>query len=256
MMKRDERAFRSEERLYTTGSSTNHRSHPKYQPIEKRLFQSDSFDDMLFPLLASGAEAMTKKLYTYAKNQLPGGLYWNPEEEVKEILKKLPPTNDLYESLLGLNDHLTTSIPNLCQLTRSNLIESKKNKTMQWLGELVQQERDQIVGLAIKSRMKVKDYREEQEQIKSHRSKKLLEQKQRKDALKRRAQEEVNKLGKLHLITSVTELQEALASIDESESSAAKKRNEKISLLKDQINIRKKVYKENIKIPFGGRSDL
>ena len=254
MMKRDVRAFPSEERLYTTGSSTNHRSHPKYLPIEKRLFQSDSFDDMLFPLLASGAEAMTKKLYTYAKNQLPGGLYWNPEEEVKEILKKLPPTNDLCESLLGLNDHLTTSIPNLCQLTRSNLIESKKNKTMQWLGELVQQERDQIVGLAVKSRVKVKkDYREEQEQIKSHRSKKLLEQKQRKDALKRRAQEEVNKLGTLHLITSVTELQEALASIDESELSAAKKRNEKISLLKDQINIRKKVYKENIKIPFSQR---
>ena len=111
MMKRDVRAFPSEERLYTTGSSTNHRAHPKYAPIEKRLFQSDPFDDMLFPLLPSGAEAMTKKLYAYAKIQLPGGLYWNPEGEVKDILKKLPPTNDLCESLdllLGLNDHWTT----------------------------------------------------------------------------------------------------------------------------------------------------
>ena len=181
---------------------------------------------------------------------LPGGLYWDPEMEVKEISKKLPPTNDLCESLLGLNDHLTTRIPNLCQLTRSNLIEMK-NKTMQWLGKLPQEERDQVVGFAVRSRKKVKnDYREEREHIKVQRSKKILEQKQRRDALKRRAQEEVNKLGKLHIITSVTELREALASIDESELSAAKKRDKKMSLLKDQINIRKKVYKKNIRIPF------
>ena len=70
---------------------------------------------------------MKKKLYASAKNQLPGGLYWDPEAEVEEILKKLPPTNDLCESL---DNHLTTSIRNLCQL--SNLIKTK-NKTMQWL---------------------------------------------------------------------------------------------------------------------------
>ena len=253
MMKKDVRVFPSEERLYATDSSTctNHRAHLKCSPIHKRLFQSDSFDDVLFPLLASGAAAMKKKLYSYAKNQLPGGVYWDPETEIKEILKKLPPTNDLCESLLGLNDHLTTSIPNLCQLTRSNLIETKKNKTMQWLGKLPQEERDQVVGFAVRSRKKVKDdYREEREHIKVQRSKKLFEQKQRRDALNRRAQEEVNKLGKLHLITSVAELREALTSIDESELSVAKKRDKKLSLLKDQINIRKKVYKENIRIPF------
>ena len=257
MMKKDLRIFPSEECLYAIGSSTNHRARSKYSPIEKRLFQSDSFDDdMLFPLLASGAAAMKKKLYAYAKNQLPGGLYWDPEGEVKEILKKLPPTNDLCESLLGLNDHLTTSIPNLCQLTRSNLIETKKNKTMQWLDELPQEERDQVVNFAVRLREKVKsDYREEREHVKAQRSKKLMEQKQRRDALKRRAQEELNKLDKLHLITSVAELREAIANIDESELSAAKKRDKKMSLLKDQINIRKKVYKENIRIPFsqGGK---
>ena len=256
MMKKDLKVFPSEERLYVIGSSndssTNHRAHSKHFPIEKRLFQSDSFDDdMLFPLLASGAAAMKKKLCAYAKNQLPGGLFWDPEGEVKEILKKLPPTNDLCESLLGLNDHLTTSIPNLCQLTRSNLIETKKNKTMQWMDKLPQEERDQVVDFAVKLRGKVKnDYREEREHIKAQRSKKLMEQKQRRDVLKRRAQEELNKLSKLQLITSVAELQEAIANIDESELSAAKKRDKKMSLLKDQINIRKKVYKETIRIPF------
>ena len=88
MTKKDVKAFPSEARLYATGSSSNHRAHRNYSPIEK-LFQSDSFDDdMLFPLLASGAAAMKKKLYAYAKNQLPGGLYWDPEAEVKEILEE------------------------------------------------------------------------------------------------------------------------------------------------------------------------
>ena len=163
MMKRDVRAFPSEERLYATGSNTNHRAYLKYPPIEKRLFQSDSFDDdMLFPLLASGAEAMTK---SYTPMLRINYLVASTGILRKEILKKLPPTNDLCESLLGRNDHLTTSIPNLCQLARSNLIETKKNKTMQWLGE---EEREQVIGLAVKSREKVKkDYKEEQEQIKS-----------------------------------------------------------------------------------------
>ena len=55
---------------------------------------------------------------------------------------------------------------------------------MQWLGELLQEERDQVVDLAVRSREKEKnDYREEREHIKVQRSKKLLEQKQRRDAL-------------------------------------------------------------------------
>ena len=49
---------------------------------------------------------------------------------------------------------------------------------MQWLA---QEERDQVVGMAVKSREKVKkDYREEQEQIKSQEE--TVGTKQRKDA--------------------------------------------------------------------------
>ncbi len=40
-----------------------------------------------------------------AKDYLTGGLYWNPDPEIKEILSTLKPTNDLCESLLGLNDY-------------------------------------------------------------------------------------------------------------------------------------------------------
>lgn len=110
---------------------------------------------------------MKQKLCTYAKNQLPGWIYWDPNPKIKEILTKLPPTNDLCESILGLNDHLTTSIPNLSQLTCSNLVEAKKNKSIKWLGDLPQEEQDHVVSLAVKRRAKVKeDYKEEQTLIK------------------------------------------------------------------------------------------
>jgi hypothetical protein len=46
---------------------------------------------LLFPLLAVGAAEMNSKLMTYAKNQLPGGKYWNPEPDVEATLKRLKP---------------------------------------------------------------------------------------------------------------------------------------------------------------------
>ena len=66
---------------------------------------------------------MRKKLCSYAKDQLPGGLYWDADENVKDILRQLKPSNDVCESVLGLNDYLTTAIPNLHPMSRSNLVQ-------------------------------------------------------------------------------------------------------------------------------------
>jgi len=54
--------------------------------------------------------------------QLLGGKYYSPKEEIKKILKSLKPSNRLCESILGLNDYLTTALPNLHQMTKSKLI--------------------------------------------------------------------------------------------------------------------------------------
>ena len=71
---------------------------------------------------------MRAKLSSYAKNQLPNGKYWDPGQNIKAILEKLKPSNDICESILSLNDYLSTAIPNSSQMTRSNLVEIKKNK--------------------------------------------------------------------------------------------------------------------------------
>ena len=98
---------------------------------------------------------MKAKLMDYARNQLPGGVYWSPEPAVEKVLKGHRANNDVCESILGLNDHLTTAIPNMHQQTRSNLVEVKKNGTMAWYESLSSEERDAITKLAVKRRKQV-----------------------------------------------------------------------------------------------------
>ena len=123
----DVEVFKSEPGLYGHNKKTNHRLHPKYKPVEERIFTRDEFDEtLLFPLLVAGASTMKEKLSTYAEKQLPGGKYWEPEPDIKAILCALKPNNDVCESILGLNDYLSTAIPNMHQMSRSNLIQAKK----------------------------------------------------------------------------------------------------------------------------------
>lgn len=56
----------------------------------------------LEPLLKSGASNMVEKLTSYGENQLPGGMYWEPQEPVKDNLSQLKPSNDICESIIGL----------------------------------------------------------------------------------------------------------------------------------------------------------
>lgn len=96
-----------------------------------------------------------KKLVAYAGSQLPGGKYWNPDPSVASVLKSLQPTNDICESILGLNDYLTTAIPNMSQLTRSNMVTGEKNKTIKWLDSLPQSQQDSLTLLAMQKRKDV-----------------------------------------------------------------------------------------------------
>ena len=155
--------FRSERRLYGDDARVNHRLHEKLKPAYKCLMRSETWDqELLYPLIVSGAAAMETKLCEYAKDYLPGGLYWNPNPHVREIMTKLKPTNDLCESLLGLSDYLSSAIPNTHQLTRSNMIQVKKNKTIQWLQDLSSTEQDKVVELAVRRRAEVsKESKEE-----------------------------------------------------------------------------------------------
>ena len=150
---KDFKVFASEEQLYGQDKKCNHRLHPLYKFIEEVTFLHEESDvRLLYPLLVSGVAAMREKLCTYAHAMLPGGKYWEPDLATKNILQQLKPTNDLCESILGLNDYLTTAIPNLSQLSRSNLIQVKKNKTIEWLQQLPREQQHSVIDLALQKK--------------------------------------------------------------------------------------------------------
>lgn len=127
--------FSSEKRIYGTGTKLNHRLKSHF--VYDALFEDVKVDaSCLRSLLINGATAMLEKLCSYAADQLPGGRYWNPDKQIRDVLCQLQPSNDVCESILGLNDYLTTAVPNLHQMSRSNLVQLKKNKTMKWLSKL------------------------------------------------------------------------------------------------------------------------
>ena len=152
-MDQNYQVFKSEERLYGDNKKVNHRCHVKSKCVHDHLFVFVEWDEtLLYPIISNGAAAMQSKLSSYVQNYLPGGIYWDPEPKIKEILAELDPSNDLCESILGLNDYLNTAIPNMHQVTRSNLVELKKNKKIQWLQQLRRSQQSDVIDLAVTSR--------------------------------------------------------------------------------------------------------
>ena len=183
-----------------------------------------------------------------------GGKYWEPDPNIKMILKSLKPNNDICESILGLNDYLSTALPNMHQMSKSNLILAKKNKTIQWLHELPNEEQSHIVQLARKSKVKVdKACKEDDLERNRLRQEKMRKEKCRRDALDKRAVKEKERLSKLCLITTVDELMAKLSEIEEESISNSKKVQKKLAVIREQINIRKKVFGQKINVPFSSR---
>lgn len=222
-----------------------------YRPVEQKLFSEDDLDaTLLYPLISTGASAMKAKLCSYAKSLLPGGRYWEPEPEVEAILRNIKPNNDLCESILGLNDYLMTAIPNLHQLSRSSLIEVKKNKTMSWFHKLSDDQRRVVIDLAVGRRRAVAElYKREEEVLSAQRREKMAKEKSRRDALEMRASDERERLANLPLMNTKAQLDEALANIESQSMTAKKKSDRKRALIREQVRIRKNLLKQNIKIP-------
>ena len=160
----------------------------------------------MLPRIAAAAKAMKEKLTDYKQDQLPGGKYWDPDDNTKKILKSLKPHNDVCESLLGLNDWLTTcsSLVNAKQHTKSVLIETKRNKTMQWLDSV---DKDKIIDLAVSERHAVqKRNRKQQEEVERKRIAKLQIDIEKAKQKQIRAKAAVEALEKTPVVRSEEEL--------------------------------------------------
>ena len=180
VMDKEYRVFRSEEKLYGQNKVSNHRLHLKSCIVHNKLFEEhEDNPTLIYSLLVAGAVKMQEKLCTYAG--------------VREVLSELTPSNDLCESILGLNDYLTNAIPNLHQVARSNLVQLKKNKTMQWLHSLPDEQQIQVIDLAVESRQAVqKECKHEEQQRAIVRRQNMAQAHIRREVVKQKAQQERN----------------------------------------------------------------
>ena len=80
------------------------------------------------------------------------------QTHVRLVLSTIKPTNDLCESILSLNDYLSTVLPNLDQATRSTLVVVKRNKTINCLSNLLESNQDDVTLLAMKSRQQTNHF--------------------------------------------------------------------------------------------------
>ena len=95
-----------------------------------------------------------------------------------------------------------------------------------------------------------KSSKEEELERKKKRQEKMMKEKCRRSALMKRAVKEKEQLSKLHLITSSDEMKTVLSDIEGENTSCVKKAQKKRQIIKEQINIRKKVFNEKINVPF------
>ena len=114
---------------------------------------------------------------------------------------------------------------------------------MQWLHTLPDEQQVQVIDLAVEMRQGVwKQIKDEEEQRARERRQNMVQVHTRREALKRKAQQERNELSQLHLITTSEELCQATVEMDTKNNSAAKKTSLKHTLVSAQVKIRKKYW--------------
>ena len=227
--------FPSEPKLYNN-SQTNHRNNIKYKPVRIAIYTEHDFDQQVLDLVQSAAIVMANKTHLYKADQLPGGKLWEPSESEKEVLCDIDPTNDVAESVLGLNDWLQKTTANLSQRSVTNMVEVMKNGTMPWFARQAKEFKNNIFKLArarVNEIKKCDDARAEVHRMGRKRAREKLEEKAVKKM--KQTEDELGRLATVKKAMTIEEVEEGLLKVQGS----TKKKTEKAELkyLRDQIYI-------------------
>ena len=132
-------------------------------------------------------------------------------------------------------------------MARSNLVEVKKNKALSWLSSIPEEKQHAVIDLAVKQRRKIfAESTQRDQEIATQRREKLLQVNRKRKALCKEKEE----LLQLHLITTSNELHQTLKDIASEGSSATAINAKKLSLLKTQVRMRRKLLSETVPITF------
>lgn len=114
------------------------------------------------------------------------------------------------------------------------MVTVKKNKTVQWLKSLPNEQQEKLTIFAMQERSEVSQaHKKEDRDIWQKRQELMVQAKRRRDLLEQKAQMERERLSTVHVISSVAELDQVFADIDDSGESASKNCKKKLAILKE-----------------------
>ena len=241
-------------RLYSDDHRVNHRLHAQYISIRKELYKptdNDTNHSLLLKMVRHVGQAMGEKLKSYKQDHLPDGRYYDPEKETQLVLSALQPHNDKVESVFGMNDWLSTILPNMQQATKSALIEFSYNGTMQWLKAQGEQQKQVLISLAQTRRKAVFEERRQEAAalLKAKIDDRIVAIKQAQ-LNQEKVDDIIDKVKSEMVITSLDELKVRVDSIKSLSIPASLQKAEIKSLVKKQIQIRAHIYHQSVNIFF------
>lgn len=126
------------------------------------------------------------------------------------------------------------------QLTKRNIIEAKKNKSMKWLDSQNTKQQSQTLQMAVDKRKEVKQWQQTHaKSIQQARQDAMLETIKKKKQKEQKNADFKDQLSKVMVIGESTELDDILRMIDDEDTSKVKKVARKKELLKVQIQLRR-----------------
>ncbi len=116
------------------------------------------------------------------KDQLPGGKYFIPQENIRAISQCVPTTNVISERDFAMLDWLMKFKPHSSTLHKSTLIQWKNNKTAAYLDSLDSNDREKLLEKARKNAPKIaSDYKASQLVLREEKLAKLQSKQEEKE---------------------------------------------------------------------------
>eukprot|EP00058_Branchiostoma_floridae_P017731 XP_002603220.1 hypothetical protein BRAFLDRAFT_126976 [Branchiostoma floridae] len=159
----------------------------------------DSEDAELDALTISALELIFSSWVILIEKQLtdylPGGMYDNPDENLKQKSKHVPTTNVTCERSIGYRNRLHQLKPSAKTLHIESLLLLSTNHTVDWLGKLSEDDKERALETARKAAPGcIKKQKEREQEILSHRLELLRQKQDEKERKIRRVSQEKSKI--------------------------------------------------------------
>ena len=112
------------------------------------IAEDNETDQILVPLLQSLFQTIATLPRRMVVDHLPGGKFWDPDEELKRQTQSTMTHNKLPEFVFGQLDQLLRYRPNATLLTNEAFLLYSHNKTSEWLDGKKEEERNRLIALA------------------------------------------------------------------------------------------------------------